>query len=55
MFDVSDYWNCKVHEMKGNKRKMMNFYDKFRQYFINLLTHMTYCPNLDSFRYRTFI
>ena len=52
MFDVSDYWNCKVHETKVNKRKMTNFYDKFRQYFIHILTHMTYCPILGSFRYR---
>ena len=36
MFDIGDIWNCKVHEMKVNKRKMTNFYDKFRQYFIHL-------------------
>jgi hypothetical protein len=28
MFDVSDYCNCKLHEMKLDKRKMKNFYDK---------------------------
>ena len=36
MFDVSDYWKCKLHEMKLDKQKMMNFYHKFRQYFIYL-------------------
>jgi hypothetical protein len=45
MFDVSDYRNCKLHEMKLDKRKMVNVYDKFRQYFIHLLTNMTYCSN----------
>jgi hypothetical protein len=36
MFDISDCWNYKLHEMKLDKRKMMNFSGKFRQYFIHL-------------------
>jgi hypothetical protein len=45
MFDIGDYWNCNVHEMKVYKTKNEEFFDKFRQYFIHLLSHMTYCSH----------
>jgi hypothetical protein len=32
MFDVDDIWNYKVNEMKVKKRKIKDFYDKFKQY-----------------------
>jgi hypothetical protein len=29
MFDVCDYWNCKVHELKVSKTKIEKYFDKF--------------------------
>jgi hypothetical protein len=54
---VSCRWLVKMYRTwnEGKQTKNEEFLDNVWQYFIHLLTHMTYYPSLGSFTYRSYL